>query len=123
MLADAEALCSRVAILANGRLVTAGRLSDILAFQARGWELVVNDLTEERAQERAGSRSCPGRDAARRIAIRTGTAAGAAARANPGQPADGGAHLVSLNPLRDTLEDVFVRQVSAAPQARGMESL
>ena len=46
VLADAEALCSRVAILANGRLVTAGRLSDILAFQARGWELVVNDLTE-----------------------------------------------------------------------------
>src|SRR6266511_1467912 len=45
VLSDAEALCSRVAILAKGRLVTAGRLSDILAFQARGWELVVNDLT------------------------------------------------------------------------------
>ena len=43
VLSDAEALCSRVAILAKGRLVTSGRLSDMLAFQARGWELVVAD--------------------------------------------------------------------------------
>jgi len=34
-----------------------------------------------------------------------------------------GAQLVSLSPLRDTLEDVFVRQVSGARQARGMETL
>ena len=32
-----------------------------------------------------------------------------------------GAQLVSLNPLRDTLEDVFVRQVNAAPRSRGLE--
>src|SRR4026207_1251732 len=46
VLADAETLCSRVAILANGRLVTAGRLSEMLAFQVRGWELVVSGLNE-----------------------------------------------------------------------------
>ena len=46
VLSDAEALCSRVAILAKGRLVASGRLSDMLAFQARGWELVVADLSE-----------------------------------------------------------------------------
>ena len=33
VLSDAEALCSRVAILANGRLIASGRLSDMLAFQ------------------------------------------------------------------------------------------
>jgi ABC-2 type transport system ATP-binding protein len=123
VLADAEALCSRVAILANGRLATAGRLSDILAFQARGWELVVNDLTEG--------------------ALRNAQALGHVLGATPlgesryalelplapppeqilGSLLAEGAHLVSLNPLRDTLEDVFLRQVSAAPQARGMESL
>jgi len=27
-----------------------------------------------------------------------------------------GAQLVSLNPIRDTLEDYFVRQVAAAPE-------
>ncbi len=48
VLSDAEALCSRVAILAKGRLVAAGRLTEMLAFQARGWELVVAGV------ERAG---------------------------------------------------------------------
>src|SRR5713226_4556038 len=41
VLSDAEALCSRVAILAKGRLIASGRLSDMLAFEARGWELIV----------------------------------------------------------------------------------
>src|SRR5947207_4601796 len=41
VLSDAETLCSRVAILAKGRLVTTGKLTDMLAFRARGWELIV----------------------------------------------------------------------------------
>ena len=45
VLADAEALCSRVAIVARGRLVASGALSDILAFKVHGWELVVSHLT------------------------------------------------------------------------------
>ena len=36
VLSDAEALCSRVAILARGRLVASGLLSDMLAFHAHG---------------------------------------------------------------------------------------
>src|SRR5580765_2778120 len=44
VLSDAEALCSRVAILARGRLLSAGTLSEILAFNARGWELIVADM-------------------------------------------------------------------------------
>ncbi len=47
ILADAEALCSRVAVVAGGRLAAAGSLTDILAFQVRGWELVVADLKPE----------------------------------------------------------------------------
>src|SRR5213592_1251321 len=46
VLSDAEALCSRVAILARGRLVATGRLDEMLAFKARGWELVVSGLAE-----------------------------------------------------------------------------
>src|SRR5688500_7038527 len=41
VLSDAETLCSRVAILAEGRLAAEGDLSEMLAFQARAWELVV----------------------------------------------------------------------------------
>src|SRR6188472_3831345 len=58
VLSDAEALCSRVAILARGRLITAGRLTDMLAFQIHGWELVLSHVSEELVQalERAGRR-------------------------------------------------------------------
>src|SRR5436190_5695733 len=46
VLSDAETLCGRVAILAKGRLVASGRLSEILAFGVHGWELVVADVTD-----------------------------------------------------------------------------
>src|ERR1044072_648332 len=46
VLSDAEALCSRVAILAKGRLVANGRLDELLHFQARGWELVMSEVSE-----------------------------------------------------------------------------
>ena len=46
VLSYAEALCSRVAILAKGRLVAAGRLTDMLALRARGWEMVVAGASE-----------------------------------------------------------------------------
>src|SRR6266852_6221493 len=46
VLSDAEALCSRVAILARGRLVASGGLHEMLAFEARGWELVVAGASE-----------------------------------------------------------------------------
>jgi len=41
ILSDAEAVCSRVAIMVQGTLVTTGSLAD-LAFEIRGWELIVS---------------------------------------------------------------------------------
>lgn len=112
ILADAEALCGRVAVVAGGRLVASGKLSEILAFQVRGWELVISDLTPD-----ALARFSP---AVRRVT-----------EISPGRyslelPLDhpparvlaelvaSGAQLVSLNPLRDTLEDFFVQRVAQA---------
>src|SRR5436309_2009336 len=46
VLSDAEALCSRVAILAKGRLVATGKLTDILAFQVRGWEVIASGVCD-----------------------------------------------------------------------------
>src|SRR6185437_3861456 len=45
VLSDAEALCSNVAILAKGKLVTTGRLTEMLEFQVRGWELVASNVS------------------------------------------------------------------------------
>jgi ABC-2 type transport system ATP-binding protein len=110
VLSDAEALCSRVAILAQGRLVSEGRLTDMLAFQVRGWELVLSGVSEALVHEverraRRVVKISDGRysielplDAAPEREVAVLTAAGAT--------------LVSLNPLRDTLEDIFVEQVT-----------
>jgi ABC-2 type transport system ATP-binding protein len=110
ILADAEALCSRVAVVAGGRLAATGRLSDMLAFEIRGWELVIADLRPEVLAGLAGrlqksTEISPHRYALelplelppeRILADLTAT----------------GAKLVSLNPIRDTLEDFFVRRVA-----------
>jgi ABC-2 type transport system ATP-binding protein len=110
ILSDAEALCSRVAVVAGGRLAATGRLSDMLAFEIRGWELVIADLRPEVLERITGqlqktTEISPQRYALelplqvppeRMLADLTAT----------------GARLVSLNPIRDTLEDFFVRRVA-----------
>jgi ABC-2 type transport system ATP-binding protein len=114
VLSDAEAMCSRVAILANGRLVTTGRLSEMLAFQARGWELVMSHVSEA-AREAI----------ARRVRSAVGLGNGRYAFEVSFDPSPEhlvaeltalGARLVSLNPIRETLEEFFVKQVSS-PEA------
>jgi len=112
ILSDAEALCSRVAILAGGRLMATGRLSDLLAFEIRGWELVVADLREE-VIDRLGDlvrrrlEIAPGRYALELSLERSPDAVLADVLAT-------GARLVSINPVRETLEDVFMKQVADA---------
>jgi len=111
VLSDAEALCSRVAILANGRLVTTGRLSEMLAFAARGWELVMSHMSDA-ALAALGSR------VQRIVPIGEGRYTFELPLDPPPERlvadlAVFGARLVSLNPLRDTLEDFFVAQVSS----------
>ncbi len=84
ILADAEALCSRVAVVAGGRLAASGRLTDILAFEVRGWELVVSG----RRGRRCSTRIAP---AVRRVdrdlagPLHAGAAARSAARAAAGR--------------------------------------
>ena len=110
VLSDAEALCNRVAILAKGRLVSQGKLTEILAFQVHGWELVAAGVNEAL---RGRLEAC----AMRVVPISEGRYAFDLPLDMPTERvlADlsaAGATLVSLNPLRDTLEDYFVRQVT-----------
>jgi ABC-2 type transport system ATP-binding protein len=118
VLSDAETLCSRVAILAKGRLVMTGRLTEINAFQAHGWELVVSGVgdalvatLESRAQrivrisEGRYALDLPLDPPPERLVAELGGA---------------GAKLVSLNPIRETLEDFFVQQVTSE-QAMGVD--
>jgi ABC-2 type transport system ATP-binding protein len=121
VLSDAEALCNEVAILAKGRLVAAGRLADMLAFRARGWEMVVAGASDAFVSAIAQRY---------RRAVRIGD--GRYLLELPLDPPPerllaevtaSGAHLVSLNPIRETLEDFFVQQVTAQPADAVMRSV
>lgn len=110
ILADAEALCRRVAVVAGGRLAASGVLSDILAFQVRGWELVMAGLSPEvvarlKSSIRRATEISPGRYALELSLDQSPDRMLAELTA-------AGASLVSLNPLRDTLEDFFMKRVA-----------
>ena len=114
ILSDAETLCSRVGIMAQGRMVASGRVSDLVAFELKGWELVVADLNDDTARGLAG-----------RARTVTAIAHGRFTLDLPpdseperliGELRGSGASLVSLNPMRETLEDYFVQQVRAAKE-------
>ena len=110
ILADAEAMCSRVAVVAGGQLAAAGRLTDILAFQVHGWELVIDGLKPEVLTSLAPRLKKSTEIAPHRYALELPLEL-APERLLPELTATG-ATLVSLNPLRDTLEDFFVRRVA-----------
>jgi ABC-2 type transport system ATP-binding protein len=120
ILADAEALCSRVAIVAGGRLAATGRLGELAEFEIRGWELVVSNMSPA-AIERI-------RPATTRITeIGPGRytlelpLAQAPERLIP-EIAVTGASVVSLNPVRDTLEDFFMQRVAEAGRGARADS-
>ncbi|MEW6320916.1 MAG: ABC transporter ATP-binding protein [Acidobacteriota bacterium] len=116
ILSDAEALCSRVAILAKGRLVAAGRLSEMVPYGATGWEMVVAGVDDVAIRALAGAARkvtpLPDRRAAVELApdVRP-------ERFLASLPP--GVEVVALNPMRATLEDYFVRTVAAPGERAG----
>jgi ABC-2 type transport system ATP-binding protein len=112
ILSDAEALCSRVAIMAQGRLVAQGRLTDLVAFQLRGWELVVSNLPDSLIDQLRS----------RVVSVTALSDNRYTLELPPDVPPERliqeitphGVQVVSLNPIRTTLEDYFVSTVSTA---------
>lgn len=107
ILSDAEALCSRVAIMAQGKLIATGRIAD-LAFEVLGWELVVSGGSLD------GMRALGLDEATREVDGRLVT------ELTIDQPpervlpelARQGAQVVALTPRHESLEDYFMRVVS-----------
>jgi ABC-2 type transport system ATP-binding protein len=121
VLSDAEALCSRVAIVVKGRLVATGSLDELTAFEAKGWELVVTGLSDAVLDRMRGSLTG---------AIRLGDGRYALTLPLSAAPeplitalSSSGAHVLSLAPLRATLEDFFLEQVRAASGDRSKATL
>jgi ABC-2 type transport system ATP-binding protein len=112
ILSDAEALCSRVAIVAQGQLMAQGRLTEIVAFELRGWELVVADLRESLKPRLAGRVTTVTRLSDQRYTLELPPTETPAALIH--ELAAEGVSIVSLNPVRTTLEDYFVSLVGRA---------
>ncbi|HYE72371.1 MAG TPA: ABC transporter ATP-binding protein, partial [Blastocatellia bacterium] len=113
VLSDVEALCDRVAILNKGRLIESGKLSEILKSRSNQLEAVVTGVNEVALTEL--------RNFAAEVKV---TAEGARVRINNDREVEvlmmilhrTGGQLVSINPVRESLEELFVREVSASPQ-------
>lgn len=115
VLSDVEALCDRVAIMNKGCLIESGKLSDILKSRTSELEAVVTGVPEAALQEL--------RAFATQI---TPAPEGAHIRVQNDQAIEAvlsvvhrvGGRLVSVNPVRESLEDLFVREVSENTQAK-----
>src|SRR5688500_3694141 len=107
-----RSLCSRVAIMAQGRLVATGRVSEMVAFAPKGWELVVAGLSDAMQAQLASRVQAMSALSAGRYTIQLGVDQHPEGLMN--EITASGARVESLNPVRDTLEDYFVQQVRAA---------
>ncbi len=107
ILPDAELLCTRVGILARGRVVALGSLAELTAGANRGWEVVVDGLSDEGAARAASRATRVTRIADRRYSLEVS----AATRPEPliADLTGSGASLVSVTPLHATLEEFFLK--------------
>jgi ABC-2 type transport system ATP-binding protein len=107
ILSDAELLCRRVAILAKGKLVAAGAIDELTSNHVSGFEVVMSSVSEAAAA--LGHGAAP---KARRLGDgRYSFELPPTTRPEPfvAAMAERGAALVSVSPIRTTLEDVFLR--------------
>ena len=109
ILGDAETMCSRVGIVAGGTLVASGALAEMVPFRIRGWDLVLAGVTADAAaalSARGAAATLIG-DGRYQVVLPAGSSSeDAVALAKSAN-----AELVSINPVRDTLEDFFLAHV------------
>jgi ABC-2 type transport system ATP-binding protein len=112
ILSDAETLCSRVAIMAQGRLAVTGRISELVAFQLKGWEMIASGVTDDMLVSLTPkvTEMRPLSHGRYTIQVR----ADDKPERLMTELSNHGARVESLVPIRDTLEDYFLQQVKAA---------
>ena len=120
VLSDAEALCSRVGILVGGKLIASGTVSELLSGRTKGWELVVSGVSREVAARVTA-------DGVKVTSVGDDRHVLELPLTSPPERVIAalvchGASVVSLTPMRDTLEDFFVQRVATASSDRGLAS-
>jgi ABC-2 type transport system ATP-binding protein len=116
ILSDAETLCDRVAILNQGRLLGCGELREILSVGVAATEMVIEAPSAQLLEDLRGHPLS---------VVRTGERVRVSMREESEVPAviqtvlRAGARIVSINPVKRSLEDYFMARLSGASDAPG----
>jgi ABC-2 type transport system ATP-binding protein len=116
ILPDVEALCDRVAIVNRGRLQAAGALHEILKVRIQGHEII---LSGARPAATAELEKMSDQVAALgdRLYLRVATQSQVSAILQQAQAQ--GVELISVNPIRPSLEDFFLQEITGQPLSQG----
>ena len=113
ILSDIEALCDEVAILRGGKLAASGKLSDLLtkAGEQRALEISVNGVSADAVRDKvdfiAGA-TITSKPSGAVIEVLDESDVEAALKI----VRDAGGHLISIQPVKQSLEELFVREAS-----------
>lgn len=108
ILPDVEALCDRVAIMNKGRILEVGALHDILKMRIEGHEIILGRLRNISMEELKGmSRRLLKMGDRVHLHVDNSGQVGAIVSYALAR----GAELISVNPIRASLEDYFLREV------------
>ncbi len=107
ILSDVETLCDRVCILRKGSVVVSGKLQELLKTESAHTEVALTHVTDEArdALEKAG---LTGKSMGDAFVIETEGDAAMKRALDIAQ--EKGAHIRSVTPKRETLEELFVRR-------------
>jgi len=106
ILSDIEYLCDRVAIVANGTVVKQGSVDDLLMGGVRRTEIFAHNLSDELKQSLISVGSDPVElGSTSRIVVAT-----SAVQEHIRKIMDGGGVVDQVQPHRDSLEDLFLRE-------------
>jgi ABC-2 type transport system ATP-binding protein len=118
ILTDAETLCDRIGVLRGGELLAAGRLQEILKLDASHVEILVGGLSDDALAKlpvAAGSRHRIGD----RVRLHVG--AGRIGDSVTALEAAGG-RILSVQPIRQSLEDYFFKELGGEAAAAALEA-
>jgi ABC-2 type transport system ATP-binding protein len=119
ILSDAEALCTRVAILAAGQLQADGAMTDLVELTVRAWEMLLDGTTDELVQRLQQEEVSVTRLGGDRVQVHV---PGSRAPESILQLTSAhGARVLSLQPVRETLEDVFLKHVEGKGRVMSRE--
>jgi len=119
ILSDVEALCDRVAILNKGRLLESGALHDVLKVRIEGHEIILTKPDQE--THKSLEKLC---DELRTMGERLHLRATSSRQVEQilSRVLAGSAEIISVNPVRSSLEDYFYQEVAEKARSESGES-